>query len=380
MSGNNLAMLRGGVVEDPLYEVIAILITRDVDQRDTCTVTTALTNSVQVTAEKFRTSNLETLLDNLGSELIGAVLGSITNDMVNSPTTVRRSTVFTDVLNAPVTELAMGHNVNIGKNLLDTRTLLKLVSIVTLPQNNSTYLILFKTVLKNVLHDKAPSLSKGYFMPHPAQRLVDILHDLRGRLSPAELKKLLPNMAGVAMNDCLWNSSQQFGNHDSLEVFRHRVKGFLNNMATKRIHREIQGVAPNSFGDVDNLVRCAMLEASLYQEVAKPIDHQGVGLCYDSIHDLKLLFRGSDLKLLLQEDRGLLIVVADDLVDNVLPVAVDIAIQETAIVQWLSWGKVCLILGRQDISRIQSPVSVYASWWTNVTLPSRTGSELGSVR
>jgi hypothetical protein len=125
MSGNNLAMLRRGVVEDPLDEVIAILIAGDVDEWDACTVATTLTDSVQVAAEELCTSDLETLLDNLGSELIGAVLCGITNDVVNSPTAVRRSTMFADVLNAPVTELAMSHNVNVGKNLLDTRTLLK---------------------------------------------------------------------------------------------------------------------------------------------------------------------------------------------------------------------------------------------------------------
>ncbi|CAF3511994.1 unnamed protein product [Fusarium graminearum] len=52
VSGNNLAMLRRGVVENPLDEVVAILITRDVDEWDACTIATTLTDSVQVAAEE----------------------------------------------------------------------------------------------------------------------------------------------------------------------------------------------------------------------------------------------------------------------------------------------------------------------------------------
>ncbi|KAI6757605.1 hypothetical protein HG531_003430 [Fusarium graminearum] len=110
--------------------------------------------------------------------------------------------MFADVLNAPVTKLAMCHNVNVGKNLLDTRTLLR------------------RTVLKNVLHNKTTSFPKGYFMPHSAQCFVDILHDLRGRLGPAELEKLLPNMASVTMNNRLRDASQKFRNHNGLILFR----------------------------------------------------------------------------------------------------------------------------------------------------------------
>ena len=45
--------------------------------------------------------------------------------------------------------------------------------------------------------------------------------------------------------------------------------------------------------------------------------------------------RISNLELLLQENRCLLVVVADDLVNDVLPVAVDIAIKQAAVVERL---------------------------------------------
>ena len=100
--------------------------------------------------------------------------------MVNSPAAVRGRTVFTDVLDAPVTELAMGHNINVGKNLLNARTLLRKVRRIIPTYKNLAYLILFEAVLEDVLHNKTASLSQSDFVPHSVQSLVDILHDLWG--------------------------------------------------------------------------------------------------------------------------------------------------------------------------------------------------------
>lgn len=43
----------------------------------------------------------------------------------------------------------------------------------------------------------------------------------------------------------------------------------------------------------------------------------------DGLNDLVLLLSSANFELLLQEDRSLLIIVADDLVNDVLPVAGD---------------------------------------------------------
>lgn len=69
-----------------------------------------------------------------------------------------------------------------------------------------------------------------------------------------------------------------------------------------------------------------------------------ISLSDDGLNNLELLLGGADLELLLQEYRGLLVVVAYNLVDDVLPVTVDIAIEESAIVQGLGGRKVCLAL------------------------------------
>lgn len=76
-----------------------------------------------------------------------------------------------------------------------------------------------------------------------------------------------------------------------------------------------------------------MLEASLDQEVAEAIDHQGIGLCDNSFNDFILLLRCADLELLLKEDRSLLIIVADNLVNDVFPVAVNGTVKETTVVE-----------------------------------------------
>jgi hypothetical protein len=55
--------------------------------------------------------------------LIGAVLGGIPNDMINSPATVWRCAVFADVLDAPVSKLTMRDNIDICKNFFNTRAL-----------------------------------------------------------------------------------------------------------------------------------------------------------------------------------------------------------------------------------------------------------------
>lgn len=41
-----------------------------------------------------------------------------------------------------------------------------------------THLVFFQTVLEDVLDDEATGLAQGHFMPHAAQSLIDIFHNL----------------------------------------------------------------------------------------------------------------------------------------------------------------------------------------------------------
>lgn len=123
MCCNHLAVLRGGIVENPLNKVIAVLVACNVNQGDPSSVPPAFADSIQVSAKKVCAANLQTLLDNLGCKLIGAILGGITNDVIDGTASIRWGSVLANVLNAPVAKLAMGNNINVGKNLFDARTL-----------------------------------------------------------------------------------------------------------------------------------------------------------------------------------------------------------------------------------------------------------------
>lgn len=120
---NNLTMLGVGVRENVLDEIVAVLVAGNVDQWDARTIETTLTDTIKVAAEEVNTTNLEALLNYLGSKLVHAVLRGIANDMINGAATISWGTMFADVLDAPVTELAMSNNVNACQDFLNARAL-----------------------------------------------------------------------------------------------------------------------------------------------------------------------------------------------------------------------------------------------------------------
>lgn len=142
------------------------------------------------------------------------------------------------------------------------------------------------------------------------------------------------------MDDSFRDSSKELMNHNRLVILWDRIKRLLNHMAAEGIHRKVQSISPNSLGNFDDLLGCSMLKASLNEKVSKPVHHQGVRLSHDSLDYIVLLLRSTDLEFLLQENRRLLIVVADDLVNNILPVAVHVTIQQSTIVERLGRGQI----------------------------------------
>ena len=156
-------------------------------------------------------------------------------------------------------------------------------------------------------------------------------------------------MTSISMDDRLRNATKKLMNHDSLVVLRNGIKSLLNNVASESIHREVQRVTSDRLSNLDDLLWSSVLEATLDQEVAEAVDHQGVGLSDNRLNDVILLLSCPNLELLLQEDGSLLIIVADDLVDNILPVAVDSAVKETAVVEWLSGWQISLTLNGNSL-------------------------------
>jgi hypothetical protein len=204
---NNLTMLRVGVRENVLDEIVAVLITGDVDQWNARTVETTLTDAIKIAAEEVDTTYLEALLNNLGSKLVHAILRGVADDMVNGSAAISWGTMLADVLDAPVAKLAMSNDVNACQNFLNARAL-EYCKLSPIGRNRSACLVLFETVLKDILNDQATSLAKSNLVPHTTESLIDIFHDLRRRLSPTKLEKLLPDVTSVAMDDGLRDTTK----------------------------------------------------------------------------------------------------------------------------------------------------------------------------
>lgn len=205
---------------------------------------------------------------------------------------------------------------------------------ITIRQGMVSYLFFLDAVFEDILHHQAPCFTQCNFVPHPLQRLIHLGHDLGRLATPSKLEELLPNVAGIPMNNRLWDSAEKFMHHNSFVILRNTIKRLLNDVTTKRIHTQAEGVASDRIRDSDNLIRCSVLEASLNKEVSKAVDHQRVRLADNGLDDVKLLLRCADFELLLQENGCLLIIVAYNLVHNVFPVTRDILVEEASIIEW----------------------------------------------
>ena len=100
-------------------------------------------------------------------------------------------------------------------------------------------------------------------------------------------------------------------------------------------------MATDCLGNLDHLFWCPMFKAALNEEISESVHHQGVCLGHNGLDDLVLLLWSSDLQLLLQKNRCLLIIVANNFVDDVLPVAIDVSVKKTTVVERFSWWKIC---------------------------------------
>ena len=185
---HHLSVLGGSIVENPLHKVVAVLVASYINQRDSGTITAALADTVEVAAQKLGTPNLETFLHHLGGKLVSAVLGCITDDMVNGSAAIRRSTVLADVLDAPVPKLPMSNDVDVGKDLFDAGPLSSVRPRTSRTETGSAYFVLLEAVLEDVLDDQASGLAQGNLVPHAAESFIDILHDLGRRRRPSKLE------------------------------------------------------------------------------------------------------------------------------------------------------------------------------------------------
>lgn len=187
-------------------------------------------------------------------------------------------------------------------------------------------------------------------------------------------------MASIAVDYGFWNATEKLMDHGCLVLLGDAVESFLNNMATESIHAQRKSVATDSLSNGNYLIMCTMFEAALNEEITEPVDHQSIRLGNDRFDDFVLLFWSAHLELLLEKDGSLLIVVADDLVDDVFPVAAHVAVQQTTVVHRLDRGNV---LGSTSLglglSNRQFRIRVWKQSTTNLCVPRRRSHVVGEV-
>jgi hypothetical protein len=201
VDSNLLSLVSMSVHQDPLDEIIAILVASDVDERNARTIWTSSGDDTQVLIQELMTANLETFLNNLGGELIDAVVVGVVQNVVDDTALVRRRAMLAKMLDAPVAKLAMSNEVNVGDHFLDGRALL-----------------FFNAVLEDVLYNETAGFTKSNLMPHASKSLVDLEHNLWRLATPAKLEQLLPDVTSVAMDDGVRDTSEQLSNHVSFVV------------------------------------------------------------------------------------------------------------------------------------------------------------------
>lgn len=171
---NELAMVGGGIGQDILDEIIAKLVPSDcvtvsktfvddeitltVDKGHARTVRASFAHTLQVAIKEVPSPDLQALLNHFRGILIHAVLCGKANNVVDGAAAVSGSTVFADVLDAPVAELTVSNNINAGKDLIDAGTLFLISGILRKGSLQATNLVLLQAVLKDVLYHQTARL------------------------------------------------------------------------------------------------------------------------------------------------------------------------------------------------------------------------------
>ena len=139
MVGDLLTLVMVSVHENPLDQVIAILIARDyfalassstrlvsaltVNERNARTFRMGGRDNCKVTVHEFDAANLQTFLHNLGSKLVDAVVVSICENVVDNAALVGWRAMLAQMLDTPVAKLTMGNEVDACDDFLDGWTL-----------------------------------------------------------------------------------------------------------------------------------------------------------------------------------------------------------------------------------------------------------------
>ena len=90
VDGDLLTLMVMSIHKDPLDEVVAILITCNVDEGDSWTIGVCSGDDSKISVQELGTTDLETLFDNLGSKLVDAIAVRVCEDVIDHSPFVRR--------------------------------------------------------------------------------------------------------------------------------------------------------------------------------------------------------------------------------------------------------------------------------------------------
>jgi hypothetical protein len=108
-----LSLMMVGIHQNPLYQIVAILVTGNINQRNARAIWVCGSDDAKVVLEELNTTNLQTLLYNFGGKLIDAVSIGIAEDVVDDSALVWRGAVLAEMLDAPVSELPVGDEIDV---------------------------------------------------------------------------------------------------------------------------------------------------------------------------------------------------------------------------------------------------------------------------
>ena len=108
-----LSLMMVGIHQNPLYQIVAVLVTGNINQRNARTIWVCGSDDTKVALEELSTANLQALLYNLGGKLTNAVSVGIAKDVVHDSALVWRGAVLAEMLDTPVSELPVGDEVDV---------------------------------------------------------------------------------------------------------------------------------------------------------------------------------------------------------------------------------------------------------------------------
>jgi hypothetical protein len=123
MKGDLIANDLRTILQDILYEIIAINIRTNIDQGDARTTRFLFDDFGNIGFKDIRSATFESLFNDFGSELIGAVTCRMIENDIEDTNTIVRMTMFDNVLNNPIPPLTASNGIDILEDLLNTRTL-----------------------------------------------------------------------------------------------------------------------------------------------------------------------------------------------------------------------------------------------------------------